>query len=244
MLSENKEILFFFFDKYNLPSSLKGDTQTRSKKAWIRSMIESLLQCTSQRFQWRSFFTHHNKDGAGRLSSIEDCQVWLPKWWISSIVLVGGQNTWEQEKIFLSPKQPEGGRHEDYFTWRWYYSQKYNILLTLRFLSWLSEIIQCFARNPFCHWYRQESSRNYSLANFLHHRSWNGSHSPSFKWSRQHWLFFRKREIHMLKSFQLEAEIIMGLSELEGAGVIPRWWSLVRNKPSQRGCPPTEVVFQ
>lgn len=106
MLSENKEILFF--DKYSLPSSLKGDTQTRSKKAWIRSMIESLLQCTSQRFQWRSFFTHHNKDGAGRLSSIEDCQVWLPKWWISSIVLVGGQNTWEQDKIFLSPKQPEG----------------------------------------------------------------------------------------------------------------------------------------
>lgn len=100
MLSENKEILFFFFDKYNLPSSLKGDTQTRSKKAWIRSMIESLLQCTSQRFQWRSFFTHHNKDGAGRLSSIEDCQVWLPKWWISSIVLVGGQNTIGNKRRF------------------------------------------------------------------------------------------------------------------------------------------------
>lgn len=152
MLSENKEILFFFFDKYNLPSSLKGDTQTRSKKAWIRSMIESLLQCTSQRFQWRSFFTHHNKDGAGRLSSIEDCQVWLPKWWISSIVLVGGQNTIGNKRRFSCLQSNQKGvdmkiilhdvdttARSTTFSWHWGFclgSQKlFNVLQETPFVT-------------------------------------------------------------------------------------------------------------
>ena len=44
------------------------------------------------------------------------------------VVVVGGQNAWEQEKIFLAPKQTRGGRCRDYFTCHGCYSQSYDIL--------------------------------------------------------------------------------------------------------------------
>ena len=65
------------------------------------------------------------------------------------VVVVGGQNAWEQEKIFLAPKQTRGGRCRDYFTCHGCYSQSYDILSTQRFTSWLSDIIQVFASTPF-----------------------------------------------------------------------------------------------
>ena len=43
---------------------------------------------------------------------------------------------------FLSPEQLRVDRFGDYFTYLTYYSQSYNILLTHKFSSWLSDIIQ------------------------------------------------------------------------------------------------------
>ena len=65
------------------------------------------------------------------------------------VVVVGGQNAWEEEKIFLAPKQTRGGRCRDYFKCHGCYSQSYDILSTQRFTSWLSDIIQVFASTPF-----------------------------------------------------------------------------------------------
>ena len=57
------------------------------------------------------------------------------------VLVVGGQNAWEQEKIFSAPKQTRGSRHGDYFTCHGYYSQSYDMILTQRFLSLPSDII-------------------------------------------------------------------------------------------------------
>ena len=43
---------------------------------------------------------------------------------------------------FISPEQLRVDRFGDYFTYLTYYSQSYNILLTHKFSSWLSDIIQ------------------------------------------------------------------------------------------------------
>ena len=56
------------------------------------------------------------------------------------VVTVGGQNAWEQGKILYL--QSNNDRFRDYFTYLTYYSQSYNILLTHKFSSWLSDIIQ------------------------------------------------------------------------------------------------------
>lgn len=73
---------------------------------------------------------------------------------VRRVVVVGGQNTWEQENIFLPPKQPwgqpRGNRQGDCLTYRrWCHSQSYDILLTQKFSSWFPGIIQVFAKATF-----------------------------------------------------------------------------------------------
>lgn len=73
---------------------------------------------------------------------------------VRRVVVVGGQNIWEQENIFLPPKQPRGqprgNRQGDCLTYRrWCHSQSYDILLTQKFSSWFPGIIQVFAKQPF-----------------------------------------------------------------------------------------------
>ena len=109
---------------------------------------------------------------------------------VRRVVVVGGQNTWEQENIFLPPKQPRGqargNRQGDCLTYRrWCHSQSYDILLTQKFSSWFPGIIQVFAKATFL---VTGSGKN--------HRTTLSAFSEA-----ETLAVFRKEESYMLESF-------------------------------------------
>ena len=112
----------------------------------------------------------------------------------------------DKRKFFIPAKQPWRGWHEDYFACCWRHIKR---------CDWSSDIFSrhgCLRpgsktlfkplQEHLVHLRdREEPSRNPASSNLSSFRPRESGCSASLKWSRQHWLFFRKRQGNMLESF-------------------------------------------
>lgn len=82
---ENKEI-WLFFGRYDLPSSLKGDTRRKMRKGKNLgyNQITALIHIAKVPIDEDTSFAHQDKDSAGRLSSTKDHRPQLTKFKTSS----------------------------------------------------------------------------------------------------------------------------------------------------------------
>ena len=115
----------------------------------------------------------------------------------------------DKKRFFVPAKQPWRGWHKGYFTCCWCHIKR---------CDWSSDIFPrhgCLCpgakmlfkpmqEHLVHHRDREEPSRNpasSNLSSFRPSESGCSTSLPCLKWSRQHWLFFRKRQGNMLESF-------------------------------------------